>query len=268
MRVNMCADLGPFRAQAGHATASSEPGYGRLPKISPSQYRRRERRAAQRAAALAEQFAAGKTAKVSAEKASELAAEKAAAMSESARMKAAEEVATREAAEKVAAAENVEKKDTTEKVMECGNGASTSCFGSQLPGRQSCLNCDGEMSADHQCDELSVEELPPPLPLCLYCCHRGSGTSPVHYFMMCVCSDRDCTCWCYCTEAQLEHKKLVYPGGFGRPGCPVKTVKSVDRPKAKALAEERTLKLSNKPCDNPSCVRDFEEDNARALGQL
>ena len=146
---------------------------------------------------------------------------------------------------------------------------------------EKCWNCDKVFTPDHQCEVVAadlkssasaivnkVEELPPPLPLCLYCCHRGSGKTHVHYFMQCVCSDRVCTCWCYCTEAQLEHKKLVYPGGFGRPGYPVKTVKSVDRPKAKDLAEARTFRLSNKPCENPSCLRDFEEDNARALGQL
>ena len=50
-----------------------------------------------------------------------------------------------------------------------------------------------------------VEKQLPPLPLCHYCCHRGSGKDPVHYFMQCVCDDWPCTCWCYCTEAQLEH---------------------------------------------------------------
>ena len=50
-----------------------------------------------------------------------------------------------------------------------------------------------------------VENQLPPLPLCHYCCHRGSGKDPVHYFMQCVCDDWPCTCWCYCTEAQLEH---------------------------------------------------------------
>ena len=148
----------------------------------------------------------------------------------------------------------------------------------------SCQNCEGIFTTGHQCGDSpappntsseegavnKVEELPPPLPLCLYCCHRGSGKNPVHYFMQCVCSDRDSTCWCYCTEAQSEHKKLVYPGGFGCPGYPVKTVKPMDRPKAKALAEARTFKLSNRPCENPSCIRDFEKDRARAraLGQL
>ena len=136
---------------------------------------------------------------------------------------------------------------------------------------QICKNCHGTMSADHQCDDLKspvsvVEEKPPPLPLCHYCCHRGSGKDPVHYFLQCVCDDWPCTCWCYCTDAQIEHKKLVYPAGFGLPGYKVKTVSAEDRPKARALAEARTGKA--RPCDNPSCMREFEEDNARALGQL
>ena len=63
----------------------------------------------------------------------------------------------------------------------------------------------------------------------------------------------------------MEHKKLVFPGGFGRPGYAVKTVKPDDRPKAKALAEARTSEVNNGPCQNPSCMRDFEEYNADAL---
>ena len=136
---------------------------------------------------------------------------------------------------------------------------------------QICRNCHGTISADHKCADTKspvsvVEEKPPPLPLCHYCCHRGSGKDPVHYFLQCVCPDWPCTCWCYCTDAQIEHKKLVYPAGFGLPGYKVKTVSAEDRPKARALAEARTGKA--RPCDNPSCMREFEEDNARALGQL
>ena len=82
------------------------------------------------------------------------------------------------------------------------------------PEKPKCLNCEGEMTPDHQC-----EELPPPLPLCHICCHRGSGDDPVHYFVQCICDDRDCTCWCYCTEAQLKVKQKVYPGGFFCKNC-------------------------------------------------
>ena len=28
-----------------------------------------------------------------------------------------------------------------------------------------------------------------PLPLCHYCCHRGSGNHPVHYFVQCMCDE-------------------------------------------------------------------------------
>ena len=58
----------------------------------------------------------------------------------------------------------------------------------------------------------------------------------------------------------------MFHAGFGLPGYRVKTVNAEDRPKASVLAEARTGKA--KPCTNPSCMKDFEEDNARALGQL
>ena len=111
------------------------------------------------------------------------------------------------------------------------------------PERQSCLNCDAEMTLDHQCGVLVkerevhedadvVEEQLPPLPLCHFCCHRGRGEDPLHSFLQCICDDWPCTCWCFCTEAQLQHKELVFPAGFSRPGYKVKTVNAVDRPKA------------------------------------
>ena len=205
------------------------------------------------------------------------------------KMAAAEEVAPKsvyvgdKAAAMKAATEKVasEKEDIEEKatVMKSDSVASTSCIGKQLPEWVVCWNCGGKMSNGHQCDaqvdtstseavkpDKVVEEQPPPLPLCHYCCHRGSGSDPVHYFMQCVCDDWPCSCWCYCTSDQLEHKKLVFPGGFGLPGYAVKTVNAEDRPKARALAEARTGKA--RPCDNPSCMEDFKKDNARALGQL
>ena len=60
---------------------------------------------------------------------------------------------------------------------------------------QICRNCHGTMSADHQCADSKspvsvVEEKPPPIPLC-------------------VCDDWPRTCWCSCSDAQLEHTKLV-----------------------------------------------------------
>ena len=204
------------------------------------------------------------------------AAEKATAAGEAA-PKSDEAAAKKAATEKVAS----EKKDVEEKstVMESDFGASTSCIGKRLPAGESCWNCGSEMSIGHQCDaqvdiskpeaakpDKVVEEQPPPLPLCHYCCHRGSGKDPVHYFLQCVCADWPCTCWCYCTSAQLEHKKLVFPAGFGLPGYKVKTVNAEDRPKARALAEARTGKA--RPCDNPSCMENFKEENAHALRQL
>ena len=211
--------------------------------------------------------------KVDAEKVS---AGKVAAAKVTAEKVAAEEAATKKViAEEIAAEKAASAKDTAQKhAFE----ASTSRHGStqvlkvdEGSLRQSCRNCHGTMSADHQCAGSTsqasvVEEQPPPLPLCHYCCHRGSGKDPVHYFLQCVCADWPCTCWCYCTSAQLEHKKLVFPAGFGLPGYKVKTVNAEDRPKARALAEARTGKA--RPCDNPSCMEDFKEDNARALGQI
>ena len=83
----------------------------------------------------------------------------------------------------------------------------------------SCLNCDAEMVPDHQCEvggSTSGEELQQlaPLPLCHYCCHRGSDGHPVHFYLQCICSD-DCTCFCYCDDEQYQLKKLIFPSGLG-----------------------------------------------------
>ena len=151
--------------------------------------------------------------------------------------------------------------------------ASTSCFGSQqlvvAPVKapwQRCQNCDESFSIDHQCAVQpnvglspglkSPEMLPPrdvpPLPLCHYCCHRGSGENPVHYYLQCLCLDKKCTCQCYCTEEQLKHRKNIYPEGFSD-GNPVDPS---DRPRAKAIAEERADKLNgHRPCDSENCVK-------------
>ena len=114
-----------------------------------------------------------------------------------------------------------------------------------------CQNCEQTMTPDHQC------ELPDPLPVCHYCCHKGSGDYPVHYFQQCMCEDSPCTCLCYCTGAQLEHKHRVFPSRFWG-----KTCDPVDVPEAKALADERTESLRGycPNCTSESCVRHMKED--------
>ena len=217
----------------------------------------------------AEEVAADRVAadKVAAEK---TAAENVVAEKFAAKKVAAEKVAAEKVAAEKVAAENIStKKVSAEKIA--AEKESSEKRAAEKYAAEASTSCHGTMSADLQhADPKSpvyvVEEQPPPLPLCHYCCHRGSGKDPVHYFLQCVCPDWPCTCWCYCTDAQIEHKKLVYPAGFGLPGYKVKTVSPEDRQEARAIAEARTGKA--RPCDNPSCMREFEEDNARALGQL
>ena len=279
LKVNMCAGLGPVGTQPEEVLRSYwRHGERGLKKASPSKRRRRERRAAERA----EKFSLPK-ADVEVEVSELKAAEKVAAVKaavEVATTKAAVEEATVKAADEVATKEPCVNPATmaTEKMvstLEVGveEKATTSCYGSQ----PSCQNCNCAMTPSHQCDEetsnapdstVGEEQTSPPvcLPLCHYCCHWGSGEDPVHYFLQCICADWPCTCWCYCDEAQLEHKKLVFPAGFGLPGYKMKTVNSVDRPKARAVAESRIGK--EKPCDNPSCMKDFKVDNIKAMQEL
>ena len=144
---------------------------------------------------------------------------------------------------------------------EVGDGATTSCMDSKVQ----CWNCNSAMTPSHQCDipqesVIVAEEQPPPLPLCHYCCHRGSGEYPVHYFMQCLCDEKECSCVCYCTDKQLEHKKLFYPGGFGGK---VPVLPS-ERLAAMSVAEARTLKLrKHSQCTDSTCVKWWLEDNAR-----
>ena len=118
----------------------------------------------------------------------------------------------------------------------------------------SCQNCEQNMTPGHQC------EPPPtcdPLPVCHYCCHKGSGDHPVHYFQQCLCDDSPCSCLCYCTGAQLEHKHRVFPKRFWGRTCDPANV-----PKAKAFAEERTERLRGYSplCTSESCVKYMKED--------
>ena len=113
-------------------------------------------------------------------------------------------------------------------------------------------------SGVNKTEECEVTSKTDPLPLCHYCCHRGSGDYPVHYFMQCMCDDKDCSCKCYCSGAQLEHKHRVFPARFrnGEPMDPCEV------PKAKVIADERTERFRGycPTCDNPLCVKDMKED--------
>ena len=132
----MFADLGPLMAET--MPRGSNGGY-----VSPSRARRRERRAAEKAAA--EKCAAEKAAaeKCAAEKAAVemCAAEKAAAEKCAAEKAAAEKCATEKAAEKCAATASADV-------------ASTSCLGSQHQPTpwNTCWTCEGDLSPDHKCD--------------------------------------------------------------------------------------------------------------------
>ena len=82
--------------------------------------------------------------------------------------------------------------------------------------------------------------------------------NPVHYKFMCICDDRDCSCVCYCTDAQLEHRKLHYPGIWSEKFYELRAVVLLDRPTAMAVAGNRIVKWNgNRPCRQPSC---FEEN--------
>ena len=90
-----------------------------------------------------------------------------------------------------------------------------------------------------------------PLPLCHYCCHRGSGKAPVHYYLQCLCPDKVCSCRCYCSDEQLKLRKQFYPEGCSD-GNPVDPR---DRPLAQAVAEARAVKqYCYRPCDSENCV--------------
>ena len=270
LRVSLNAEIGPWKAPAKEMCPNA--WVRGLHKASPSRLRRRERRAAEREqVAAAEEVVCEKTAK-------KTNAEIAEAGRNVAEIDAAEVLvempaAGKAAVERAAAEKDVESapakmtSDTADAgagitpaendAVECAEVATTSCRDSKLQ----CLNCDGDMTPEHQCrvptpvspEPASVtEEHPPPLPLCHYCCHRGSGNNPVHYYLQCICRDKVCSCKCYCTEQQLEHRKLFFPGGF----CDsMKPVDPEDRLKAKAVAEARTVKLKgHRPCENQNCA--------------
>ena len=133
-----------------------------------------------------------------------------------------------------------------------------------------CWNCNQPMTPDHQCDSAAkaskaIGKCPPtppvtsegavnlpPLPLCHYCCHRGSGPdNPVHYLLQCLCLDRPCSCQCYCTDQQMVHREKFYPDGFK--GSTMVPVDPADRPRAKEIADARYDKLCKWPCNSQDC---------------
>ena len=241
----------PPPSGAPNTSASSLSGSECLKKASPSRLRRRATRAAARAAVALKKFDAEE---VSEEKSAEKAtAEKTdtgnAVVTENVEVADESTSAERAKAERVGAKCDAEV-DGSDQV------ATTSCTASKVQ----CWNCSGEMTPNHQCEmntlsslkaDIVIEE-PPPLPLCHYCCHRGSGEHPVHYFMQCMCNDSECSCVCYCTDEQLQHKKLFYPGGFGgkEPVAPDK------RAAAKSVADARTGELrKHNECTIQTCVK-------------
>ena len=209
----MCADMGLYAAQPGKSW-----GPNGLNKASPSRLRRNERRAvarteAEKAAARSEAekaVAKAETERATADcvsAAEKQKAEKAASDEAAAAMRIAAE---KTAAEKVANESNAEGKataDTIATTSTCGNIVMSGT--GSLNSATKCGNCEGLMSPDHQCDSTAseVKLAPAPLPLCLYCCHEGSGDQPVHFCLRCLCEERVCVCQCYCTERQVEVKR-------------------------------------------------------------
>ena len=112
--------------------------------------------------------------------------------------------------------------------------------------KSECLNCEAEMTPDHQCEAKNSDALP----LCHYCCHKGSGENPVHYFEQCLCADKVCSCQCYCTDEQLKHKLQFYPRG----SCTLVCVDIKDRSRAKEVAEKRIGQWPIFPCTSENCV--------------
>ena len=117
-----------------------------------------------------------------------------------------------------------------------------------------CGNCEGVMSPTHQCASASEEkEQPAPLPLCLYCCHPGSGDHLVHYEQRCLCSELKCICQCYCTETQVKVKRLHFTQPTWNAGW--KPLTTEERAKAHTFASAQNLKIyRGKPCTNNSCL--------------
>ena len=172
-------------------------------------------------------------------------------------------------ARKAAAEKCDAEKDVAEGALTSADVASTSCLGSQPTQEKTCWTCEGYLTSDHQCDgppghdsgdvtlfpppvppnpdKDKVDELPP-LPLCLYCCHRGDGEHKVHYYGVCICSESECSCFCYCTDEQFEFKKQYWPNGLGSR----RAVGPEGRAKAEAFALASEW-ISDAPCMQKDC---------------
>ena len=113
-----------------------------------------------------------------------------------------------------------------------------------------CSNCDAGMTPQHQCEALvsETEAEVQQLPLCLYCCHRGSDEHPVHFFVVCICSDDECTCFCYCDEEQFLLKQQLFPSGLGSK----RAVGLEGRAQARATALASPW-IDSKPCERADC---------------
>ena len=113
-----------------------------------------------------------------------------------------------------------------------------------------CSNCDARMTPDHQCEALltETEAEMQHLPLCRYCCHRGSDEHPVHFFTVCICSDDKCTCYCYCDEEQFLLKQQLFPSGLGSK----RAVGLEGRAQARATALASPW-IDSKPCEATDC---------------
>ena len=113
-----------------------------------------------------------------------------------------------------------------------------------------CSNCDVGMTPQHQCEALvsETEAEVQQLPLCLYCCHRGSDEHPVHFFVVCICSDDECTCFCYCDEEQFLLKQQLFPSGLGSK----RAVGLEGRAQARATALASPW-IDSKPCEAADC---------------
>ena len=135
------------------------------------------------------------------------------------------------------------------------------------PAKINCPNCDQEMQPLHQCGENPVvpvasssacdmesqEGQLDTLPLCLYCCHLGSGNNPVHFLLRCLCSDDICSCRCYCSDIQLKLKRLK----FTHSEWQLNPLSDKQRAEAHLLAHSLDLKhYDGIPCNFKMCTDD------------